>query len=382
MEKVKLGDVFNVARGGSPRPIQEYITEAEDGINWIMIGDTSSEKFITTTKNKIKPEGVKKSRMVYSGDFLLTNSMSFGRPYILKIDGCIHDGWLVLSPKNKEKISTDYFYYFLGSNNLKKDFEKVAAGAVVKNLNSEIVRNIQIPLPSLTEQKAIAEKLDKAQEIICYNEEIIAKYDALTQSLFLDMFGDPVKNKKGWDFQKLSKVAPFKKFEGIVNDFEGKYWLLNLDMISSNTGQIISKLYVEKEEIGNSTISFNEKQVLYSKLRPYLNKVVLPDRSGYATTELVPLNPEEKILNRNFLFSLLTSKFFVNYIEEKVAGAKMPRVNMDTLRDFNTILPPITLQNQFAERVSAIEAQKQLAQKSLEQSQNLFNSLLQQSFKN
>ena len=95
---VKLNDLAEIARGGSPRPIQDYITEDKDGINWIKIGDTLEEsKYITTAKEKIKPEGKKHSRFVHAGDFLLTNSMSFGRPYILKIDGCIHDGWLVFA---------------------------------------------------------------------------------------------------------------------------------------------------------------------------------------------------------------------------------------------------------------------------------------------
>ena len=96
-EWVRLGSVLEIARGGSPRPIQQYLTTEPDGINWIKIGDTDKGgKYIYKTKEKIRPEGVTKSRMVHSGDFLLTNSMSFGRPYILKTDGCIHDGWLVL----------------------------------------------------------------------------------------------------------------------------------------------------------------------------------------------------------------------------------------------------------------------------------------------
>ena len=90
----KLGEVCIVERGGSPRPIEQYLTDKEDGINWIKIGDAIvGSKYITATKEKIKPEGIKKSRMVYKGDFILSNSMSFGKPYILGIDGCIHDGW-------------------------------------------------------------------------------------------------------------------------------------------------------------------------------------------------------------------------------------------------------------------------------------------------
>ena len=112
---VRLGAVLEIARGGSPRPIQQYLTTEPDGINWIKIGDTDKGgKYIYKTKEKIRPEGVVKSRMVHSGDFLLTNSMSFGRPYILKTDGCIHDGWLVLSNRF-ECYSVDFLYYILSS---------------------------------------------------------------------------------------------------------------------------------------------------------------------------------------------------------------------------------------------------------------------------
>ncbi|MCY2926404.1 MAG: restriction endonuclease subunit S, partial [Planctomycetota bacterium] len=100
-------------RGGSPRPIQNFITSDPKGINWIKIGDaTASGKYIYKTQEKIKPEGVSRSRMVYEGDFILSNSMSFGRPYIMKTAGCIHDGWLVL---HRPKVNPDYLYYVLGS---------------------------------------------------------------------------------------------------------------------------------------------------------------------------------------------------------------------------------------------------------------------------
>ena len=108
---VSLSDVCNVARGGSPRPIKEYLTDDKNGINWIKIGDADKDgKYINSTKEKISPSGISKSRMVHKGDFLLTNSMSFGRPYILKINGCIHDGWLAIQNINKF-YNTDYLYY-------------------------------------------------------------------------------------------------------------------------------------------------------------------------------------------------------------------------------------------------------------------------------
>ena len=165
-EWIKLGAICVIARGGSPRPIKEYITTAPDGVNWIKIGDTEKNgKYISQTAEKIKPSGVSKSRMVHAGDFLLTNSMSFGRPYILKVDGCIHDGWLVIS-QSKEVFDQDYLYWMLSSYYAYMQFSDKVSGAVVKNLNSDKVANSVFPLPPLAEQKRIVAKIEELLPLI------------------------------------------------------------------------------------------------------------------------------------------------------------------------------------------------------------------------
>ena len=165
-EWVRLGTVLEIARGGSPRPIQQYLTTEPDGINWIKVGDTDKGgKYIYKTKEKIRPEGVAKSRMVHSGDFLLTNSMSFGRPYILKSDGCIHDGWLVLSNRF-ECYSVDFLYYILSSPFAYYQFCDSVSGAVVKNLNSDKVANALFPLPPLSEQKRIVQRIEELLPLV------------------------------------------------------------------------------------------------------------------------------------------------------------------------------------------------------------------------
>ena len=158
---VRLGTVLEIARGGSPRPIQQYLTTDPDGINWIKIGDADKGgKYIYSTKEKIRPEGAGKSRMVHNGDFLLTNSMSFGRPYILKTDGCIHDGWLVLSNRF-EGYSVDFLYYILSSPFAYYQFCDSVSGAVVKNLNSDKVAKALFPLPPLREQMLIVHQIEE-----------------------------------------------------------------------------------------------------------------------------------------------------------------------------------------------------------------------------
>ena len=168
----RLGSVCVIARGGSPRPIKSYITDREDGINWIKIGDTEKNgKYISSTKEKIIPEGMKRSRFVHAGDFLLTNSMSFGRPYILKIDGCIHDGWLVISQPT-EVFNQDYLYYLLSSGYAYKQFSDLTSGAVVQNLNSDKVANAVFPVPPIEEQARIVAKVDELMAKIDEYEKI------------------------------------------------------------------------------------------------------------------------------------------------------------------------------------------------------------------
>ena len=193
-----LDDIFEIARGGSPRPIDAFITDDPKGINWIMIGDAAEgSKYIRSTKKRIRPEGSRRSRRVKPGDFLLTNSMSFGKPYIMRTEGCIHDGWLVLSPR-RDNVDADFFYHLLGSKAVYAEFERRASGATVKNLNIDLVRGVTVPLPPLPEQRRIAEILDKADALRAKRRAALAQLDTLTQSIFLDMFGDPATNPKRW----------------------------------------------------------------------------------------------------------------------------------------------------------------------------------------
>ena len=186
-EWVKLGNVCVIARGGSTRPIKDYITTSEDGINWIKIGDTQKNgKYISSTAEKIIPAGVSKSRMVHKGDFLLTNSMSFGRPYILKIDGCIHDGWLVISQQS-EVFDQDYLYWALSSSYAYSQFCGRVSGAVVKNLNSDKVANSVFPLPPLAEQKRIVAKIEELLPLVDRYEQAWQRLEVLNSRFPVDM---------------------------------------------------------------------------------------------------------------------------------------------------------------------------------------------------
>ena len=187
----------------------------------------------------------------------------------------------------------------------------------------------------------------------------------------------PVSNTKGWKTESMNDVAPSVNYMG---DFDEEVWLLNLDMVEAQTGRILDYLIVCEDEVGNSTCTFDTSNVLYSKLRPYLNKVVIPDRCGYATSELVPLQPVASKINREYLAFMLRSDEFVNMINEKVTGAKMPRVSMGDFRKFEVPIPPIELQEQFADFVHQVDKSKVAVQKALDETQLLFDSLMQEYF--
>jgi len=172
---VRLGELMIIERGGSPRPIKSFITDDEDGVNWIKIGDTKGDnKYISSTKEKITKEGISRSREVKEGDFVLSNSMSFGRPYIMKTNGCIHDGWLLLRPLS-EDIDKDFLYSLLSSSLVQAQFKEKAAGAVVQNLNIELVRPTLIPLPPVGEQRRIVSKVDELMVMVQKLREIMDK---------------------------------------------------------------------------------------------------------------------------------------------------------------------------------------------------------------
>lgn len=168
MTMKKLSDVCIVERGGSPRPIAKFITESENGINWIKIGDADETRYISKTAEKIILEGAKKSRMVYAGDLILSNSMSFGHPYILKIKGCIHDGWLVFHFDHKI-FNALYLQVYLSLPMVYAIFESMAAGGVVNNLNSEIVKKLPVLVPKIEQQEQFAnfvQQIDKSKSEI------------------------------------------------------------------------------------------------------------------------------------------------------------------------------------------------------------------------
>lgn len=184
-----IGDVISISRGTSPRPISAFITDRDDGVNWIKIGDVSENSlYITKTEEKITPEGAKKSRMVHKGDFILSNSMSFGRPYILGINGCVHDGWLIMSDF-KETFNELYLYHAIRSDDVQYQFSGKVNGATVKNLNSDLVKNTFIKVPSMELQNQFAAFVEQTDKSKLSVQQSIDQLETLKKSLMQKYFG-------------------------------------------------------------------------------------------------------------------------------------------------------------------------------------------------
>ncbi len=186
-----LGQVCKVERGSSPRPIKSFFSTAPDGVNWIKIGDTEEGgKYVYSTAQRITPEGAKQSRYVKEGDFILTNSMSFGRPYIMKTSGYIHDGWFAL--RLSDELDADYFYYLLSSQFVQNQFASLAAGAVVKNISGDLVKKAVLTIPPIAEQKSIVERFavlgEQTDSLTVLFRQKLAALDELKKSLLHQAF--------------------------------------------------------------------------------------------------------------------------------------------------------------------------------------------------
>ncbi len=277
------------------------------------------------------------------------------------------DGVKVLRSKDN---NVDYRYLYYALRNVK--IENTGYNRHFKWLKESKIR-----FPELNKQQKIATVLGKVERVIELKEKELKELDLLIKSRFIELFGYPVSNTMNWDVAPMGEVAPTQKYNG---SFDDSVWLLNLDMVEAQSGKVLDYNIVEVDEVGNSTGAFDTSNVLYSKLRPYLNKVVIPERKGFATSELVPLKPNQKLLNREYLAYMLRSDEFVTMITEKVAGAKMPRVSMNDFRGFSVPLPPANLQNQFSRIVNHVDKLKVEVQKSLDETQLLFDSLMQEYF--
>ena len=407
-EWCRLCYVAEVARGGSPRPIKDYITESPSGINWIKIGDTEKGgKFIFSTRERIKPEGMSKSRFVHKGDFLLTNSMSFGRPYITQVEGCIHDGWLVISLIGGAYCQ-DFLYYLLSSNFAYAQFSSKVAGAVVQNLNSDKVANSLFPIPPKTEQEKIVQKIKSILPKVHQYEELsneltsinIAIHSKLKKSILQDAIQGklvPQIEEEGtaqelleqikFEKQKLVKEGKIKKsalndsiiFRGDDNKYyeqtNGQVAQIECDYDFPNNWAVtrLSSIctLVDGEKKDGQQICLDAKYLRGKSAGDYLQRgrfvqkgdnIILVDGENSGEVFTVPCDGYMGSTFKQLWFSsVMHLPYVLNYIlfykellRKSKRGAAIPHLNKEIFYSLIIGIPPYQEQMRIVNRINEI----------------------------
>ena len=383
---VRIGDVCTVERGSSPRPLDKFITDDPNGINWIKIGDTDDSMYITKTAQKIIPEGMRKSRYVQPGDFLLSNSMSFGRPYILKIDGCIHDGWLVLRD-NGGIFDKRFLYYYLSAPSTYQKFKNMAVGGVVNNLNSEMVRGVTIPVPTIEEQLNIVDVLGKVTELITLRKEQLAKLDQLVKSRFIELFGDPETNPYGWESATVGDVCS-SIVRGPFGSALKKEFFVEPD-------ETTYKVYEQKHAIQKSATigTYYITAEKFHELRRFecvAGDVLMSCSGTMGELYQLPEGCEKGLINQALckftLNKMILPIVFLTYMKQTIGNLETKGSGIQNIAAVSYVkampinLAPMEVQEQFAAFVEQTDKSKIAIQQSLDKLELLKKSLMQEYF--
>lgn len=292
---------------------------------------------------------------------------------MVHFSGLCSDASYILRSKDENVLSQEYLAVLLQSDHFWNYCESHKVGSVNFANNWTSIANYEFDLPPIERQRGVASKVWAAYEVKESYKNLLAQTDKLLHAQFEKMFGNLLTNSLNLPTQKMSEVAPEIPSS---KEQSGQVWQLNLDMIESKSGKIISKVYIDKDDVSSSTTAFDATNVLYSKLRPNLNKVVVPDESGYCTTELLPLKPNAKLLDRVFLATLLRNEEFVQWAINHSAGTKMPRVSLSAFREFRIIVPPMEKQLEFVRIAEQAEQTKASLNKGIEAIEAVIRSLI------
>lgn len=367
LKKEKFQNLVTLQRGSSPRPIIKYITTSEDGVNWIKIGDVSTGKtFIDKTAEKITKEGAEKSRKVQVGDLILSNSMSFGRPYIMKIDGYIHDGWFVL--KNYQKnFNREYLCQLLTSPIIQKQYKRLAAGGVVNNISSELVNAVIVNVPSLQEQERIANFLTKVDKIIEKQDEKVKNLEKYKKGMMQKIFSQEIrfKDENGDEYPEWEE-AKLSQYINAISSGKTK--------IKSDEG--IYKVYGSTGVIG------------YSNNFDYFGEYVLIARVG-ANAGIINRINEKCGISDNTLVIECSDKMnyvFLEYmlrsynLSKLIFGSGQPLVTGGQIKNIEMNLPILEEQIKIAGFLSSVDNIVKKEEEKLEKLKEWKKGLLQQMF--
>ena len=360
-----LGEVCVVERGSSPRPIESYLTDSLDGVNWVKIGDTKNvNKYICSTKQKITKLGAEKSRRVDPGDFILSNSMSFGKPYVMATSGYVHDGWFIL--RLLESIDTDFFHYLLSSDFVQAQFMSLAAGSVVKNISKDLVKRAILPIPPLPEQKRIVSIVDQAFEgidrAIANTQKNLTNARELFESYLNAIF---TQKGDGWVEKKLGEIGG-KVFTGPFGS------LLHKADYIPNGIPIVNPANIEDGEIVpnfNKTVS----QDVIIRLQAYVlsqNDIVIGRRGEIGRCAVVReehagwlcgsgsffIKTFENV-DSVFLTHLFRSAQYRNQLEALSAGATMQNLSNQALSGLLIAMPPLDEQSRITDKLDDLKTE-------------------------
>lgn len=339
-EEKKLGDVCEVIAGQSPE--SEYYNNDGNGLPFYQGKIEFTEKYIGSPKvwtSKITKEAI-------DGDILLSVRAPVGPTNFATQKICIGRGLAAI--RATKNVDREFLFYFMKHHENKIESND---GAVFKSINKTQIKNISIPLPPLSEQKEIVNaldemfaKIDKAKANI---EKNIDNVGELFQSKLNEVFSE---KGDGWINKKLSDVCSFDKSV----DTNQKLMYVGLENIESNTGKFIKNS--SQSDAISSTFHFNNRHLLYGRLRPYLNKVFLPDFEGRCSTEIFPILVNDNI-TREFLYYWFTSEKIVKKIDSTRTGARMPRANMNEVLTFEIPIPPLSEQKEIVDNLNRLKEQ-------------------------
>jgi type I restriction enzyme S subunit len=378
-EVKSIGDLFNILPGGTPSRIKKEYWNGN--IPWVKISDMLQGE-INYTDEKISELGLKNSsaKRLHKGTLLISIFATIGRTAFLNIDAATNQAIVGLEPKFKY-IDMNFIRKFL--DHKINTLIRLSRGVAQNNINKTILSDILIPLPPLPIQKQIAEILEKADKAKHKRQEANKLTEQFLQSAFIEMFGDPINNQKGWKKYSLQKVGSWKS-GGTPLRANKDYYNGNIPWFSS--GELNSMYLIESNEY------INEKALLESSAKIILPNSILIGMYDTAAFKLsisktkcscnqaiAYSNLEFNIANIYYVyFSLLIGKdFFIS----KQRGVRQKNLNLSMIRETEIPLPPLSLQKHFAELVQKVEALKEKQKESESELENLFNSLMQKAFK-
>lgn len=353
------------------------------------IETTSNDRF---NRDRMGYAGItdlaKYSTYILEDDDLLMshiNSVRYlGRTVLYKKIGdeiIIHGMNLLRLKADKSIILPKYAKYYFYSYNFRSQLANITKKSVNQaSFAVKDLKRIKIDVPQLENQKIVINTLDKLQSIITHIRTQLEKLDLLVKARFVEMFGDFKVNPKKWCMAKFSDIA---KIDGnMTTDFKkyANYPHIGIDSIEKETGRLIGYRTVSQDNVTSGKYVFTSNHIIYSKIRPNLNKVALPDFEGVCSADAYPILPLSNKCNRIFLAYVLRSEYFLDYILQFCSRTNLPKVNRKEVSGFVTPLPPIELQTQFADFVKQVDQSKSILQQELTQTQTLFDSLMQEYF--